>query len=104
MHVPPNAQVPYRVLIIAHNGCYDLEGTQIAFRLLDTDSKAACSSTHSFMQRERAKSDLFTGLVRSKRDAQNRSDHPPKPDNLINAAAYNVHRNGEAHPAVGSTW
>ncbi len=48
--------------------------------------------------------DLFTGLVRRKGDAQNRPDDPPKSDDLVDTAAHNVHRDGKAHPAVGSTW
>lgn len=48
--------------------------------------------------------DLFARLVRSKRDAENGSDDPPKPDDLINTAAHNVHRDGKAYPAVGSAW
>lgn len=51
-----------------------------------------------------AGTDLFTRLIRSKRDAKNGSDHPPESDDLLNAAAHNVHRDGKAHPAVGSAW
>ena len=51
-----------------------------------------------------AGTDLFTRLIRSKRDAKNRSDHPPKSDDLLNAAAHNVHGDGKAHPAVSSAW
>lgn len=49
-----------------------------------------------------ADTDLFTGLIRSKGDAKDGSDDPTKPDDLIHAAAHNVHRDGKADTAVGS--
>lgn len=45
---------------------------------------------------------LFTRLVRSKRDAQDGPDDPPKPDDLVHTAAHNVHWNGKAYSAIGS--
>lgn len=49
-----------------------------------------------------ADTDLFTRLIRSKRDAEDGSDDPAKPDDLIHTAAHNVYRNGKADTTVGS--
>ena len=47
--------------------------------------------------------DLFTGLIRSKGDAEDGSNDPAKPDDLIHAAAHDVNRDGKANTTVGST-